>query len=345
MRIVEGSDQDSTENSKAFDNPQEERGYDSTQNAKTPDMPLPEPGNPGSAGASYSSPNFKLNTAVMKEQPKQQLGTNSLTLNDKANTPLQDIGTKGGNIKPLQDAKMSKPLLETVPNANDIAHKNASFPADFKSEASPVQKEFNADSLSEMQPTKNSVFQSVTNIPFETAEPPIKEIKDKSKDDVSNLVNPTTQPGVFTDQAKTSIPGDFLTTSDLSSSNVYSQYSSTTKEYGAGKFPESTEASGKMSQKAAESANAASPQRAADSINNTKGKGSMKASEIPRPDAKVDMTPRDQAVAAATSVSSTPVDGSAKSFFVSNFKSVPSSITSGMDESSSNTDNVASNLS
>ena len=344
-KITEGSDQDSTENSKAFDNPQEERGYDSTGAAKIPDQPLPASSNGGRSGTTYDSPNFQLNTGAMKEQPKQQLGMKSISLDDKANRPLQKVSTNDGNITSLQTVQMSKPVTEIVPGANDIARKNATYPGDFKNEASPMQKDFNADSFAQMEPTKSSVFQSVVDVPFESVQPPMKELRQGSKEDTKSLMNPTNQPGDFTDYANKSIPSDFLTTSDLSSSNVYSTYSSNTKEYGAGKFPESTQASGKMSEKTKEGANASSPQRAADSINSTKGKGSMKAAEIPRPEAKLNMAPRDSALAAASSVTSQPVDGSSKSFFTSNFSFVPGSIGSGMDESSSSTNNVASTLS
>ena len=165
LDIFSGSDEDSTENSRAFDNPQEERGY-SSEGIKTPDTPLPIIGDPPRGGAKYNSPNFNLNTGKISEKPREQLGLKSTSLSEKATNPLTTTSTRDSKITNLGSITMSKAVIEKYPVANDIARSNASYPADFKSEMNPIKNGFNNDAFNQLAPAKNSVYQNVNEIAF-----------------------------------------------------------------------------------------------------------------------------------------------------------------------------------
>jgi hypothetical protein len=350
LDIFSGSDSDSTENSKAFDNPQEERGYDSSQGANaSPDMPLPVPGNPGRTGASWESPNFTVNTGVIKEKPSEQLGMQAPTLSEKANSPLTQTSTRDSSITNLGSTKMSKAVVEKYPMANDVARKNASFPSDFSGEINPLKSGFNADFFPEMGIAKNNVFQSVREVPFDRSNTIRQTMKTQSDEDIKKLMNPETQGDTFTEQARTSIPGDFLTTSDISKENVFSSYSSQTGEAGQGKFSQTKEASTTMTDNSAKAANSASPQRAADALDSANGKSTFKSGSNKEFEAKVDTSVKDKVTGASGSgnlsaqgTNTTSLGDSSKSFFLSNFGGIPGGITSGMDESAVSTDSVSS---
>lgn len=349
LSIFSGSDEDSTENSKAFDNPQEERGYNSNEGAKTPDAPLADPLNAGRAGASWENPNFKSNTGQLKEKPRAQMSQKSLNLSDKANRPLQKTSTQDGLITNLSNTKMSKAVVEKYPLANDVARSNSSYPSDFRSELGPIKTDFSANSFSEMAPTKNNLYQNVTEVKFEKSDELRKELRDGSTKDIGKMMNPETQPDIFTDQARSAIPSDFLTSSDISSQNVFSSYSSNMGVYGQGNMPETKEASSKVTENSQIAGKETSPQRAADSMNSVDGKGAFKGKEITPMEVNTDMSIKDKIISAASSDSMSrqrtgtmSLGESSKSFFLSNFSSIPGSVSSGMDESSGSTDSVSS---
>jgi hypothetical protein len=93
-------------------------------------------------------------------------------------------------------------------------------------------------------------------------------------------MDPETQPEIFTDQARSAIPSDFLTSSDISSQNVFSTYSSNMGVYGQGNMPETKEASSKVTENSQRAGKEASPQRAVDGVNSVDGKGAFKGKEI-----------------------------------------------------------------
>jgi hypothetical protein len=350
LDIFSGSDEDSTENSKAFDNPQEERGYDSSEGTKvSPDMPLAEPGNPGRAGALWNNPNFSVNTGNIKKKPSQQLGMKSLNLSDKANTPLTDTSTRDGSITNLGSTKMSKAVVEKYPGANEIATSNASYPSDFKNQMSPIKSGFtNSESFNHLAPAKNSIFQSVQEIPFEKSNDFRKTMKDQSDTEIGRLMNPEIQGDTFTEQARTSIPGDFLTSSDISPQKVASNYASQTGEAGKGQFPQSKEASSTLTQKSSEAAHISSPQRASDSLEGVDGKSTFKGGEKKDFSVNTDMSVKDKVRGSANNdlasqgTNTSSLGQSSKSFFVSNFSIVPDSIGSGINQSTASTDSVSS---
>jgi len=350
LDVFSGSDEDSTENSKAFDNPQEERGYDSSEGPKaSPDMPLPEPGNPGRAGAKWDNPNFQIGTGNIKKKPSDQLGMKSLNLSEKADKPLANTSTRDGAITNLGSTKMSRAVVEKYPGANEIATSNASYPSDFASQMSPIKSGFtNYDSFSQLTPAKNSIFQSVQEIPFEKSNDLRKTMKNQSDTEIGKLMNPETQSDFFTDQARTSIPGDFLTTSDISSQNASSNFVSQTGEAGSGQFPQSKEASSTMTQKSSEAAHISSPQRGADSLESANGKSTFKGGDKKDFSVNTDMSTRDKVQGTnssnLTSQSSqtSSLSESSRSFFVSNFSAIPNSITSGIDQSATSADSIAS---
>jgi hypothetical protein len=349
MSIFGGSDEDSTENSKAFDNPQEERGRDTSEDTNTPDQPLPDPQNPGRAGASWENPNFKSNTGQLKEKPREQMSQKSLNLSDRANRPLQKTSTQDGSITNLGNVKMSKAVVEKYPLANDVARSNSSYPSDFRSELGPIKTDFSANSFSEMAPTKNNLYQSVTEVKFEKSDELRKELRDRSTEHISKMMNPEIQADTFTDQARSAIPADFLTSSDISSQNVFSTYSSNMGVYGQGNMPETKEASAKVTENSQKAGHEASPQRAVDGVNSVDGKGAFKGKEITPMEANTDMSIKDKVMSAASpdsmtqqQIGTTSLGDSSKAFFLSNFSPIPGSVSSGMDESSASTDNVSS---
>jgi hypothetical protein len=312
-------------------------------------MPLAEPGNPGRAGALWNNPNFSVNTGNIKKKPSQQLGMKSLNLSDKANTPLTDTSTRDGSITNLGSTKMSKAVVEKYPGANEIATSNASYPSDFRSQMSPIKSGFtNSESFSQLTPAKNSIFQSVQEIPFEKSNDLRKTMKNQSDTEIGKLMNPETQSDFFTDQARTSIPGDFLTTSDISSQNASSNFVSQTGEAGSGQFPQSKEASSTMTQKSSEAAHISSPQRGADSLESANGKSTFKGGDKKDFSVNTDMSTRDKVQGTnssnLTSQSSqtSSLSESSRSFFVSNFSAIPNSITSGIDQSATSADSIAS---
>ena len=345
LDIFSGSDEDSTENSRAFDNPQEERGY-SSEGIKTPDTPLPIIGDPPRGGAKYNSPNFNLNTGKISEKPREQLGLKSTSLSEKATNPLTTTSTRDSKITNLGSITMSKAVIEKYPVANDIARSNASYPADFKSEMNPIKNGFNNDAFNQLAPAKNSVYQNVNEIAFSKTQDVNHNLKIKSSEEIGKLTNPDIQGDFFTTKAKESISPNFLSSSDLAPSNVFSEYSSSTGEYSKGQFPESTKASTMLSDKSAQAANISSPQRGADLLSNTEGKSAFKGGEPKQFDVNVSMSPRDQVISSNRNIKSnetSSIASSAKSFFVSNFGN--SSIDNSINGSSSSTDTASSSVS
>jgi hypothetical protein len=349
LSIFSGSDEDSTENSKAFDNPQEERGYNSNEGAKTPDAPLADVPNPGRAGATWANPNFKSNTGQIKQKPREQLSQSSFGVSEKANRPLSKTSTQDGSITNLGNVSMSRAVVEKYPQANNVARSNSSYPADFRSEMAPMKNGLNAESFSKMAPIKNDLFQSVTEVNFEKSDEIRKNLREQSTEHVGKMMNPDIQADTLNDQAKTAIPSDFLTSSDISSENVYSSYSSSMGVYGSGEFPETKDSSSKIGDASKKAGYDASPQRAADGISKTEGKADFKGNEITPMEANTDMSIKDKVMSASSTgpmseqqAGTTSLGESSKSFFLSNFSGVPGSITSGMDESSISTDTVSS---
>ena len=348
LNIFSGSDDDSTENSKAFDNPQEERGHNSADGAKTPDTPLPTIGNPSRSGANYNNPNFNLNTNKISEKPKSQLGTKSTTLSEKAARPLANTSTNDSKITNLSSVTMSKAVIEKYPAANDIARSNSSYPADFKSEMDPIKGKFNNDAFNQFIPTKNSVYQNVNEIAFSKVEEVNTNLKLKSSEEIGKFTNPEIQGDFFTAKAKDTISPNFLNTSELAPSNVFSEYSSSAGEYGKGQFPESTQASKMVSNNSTQAANISSPQRGADLLSNTEGKSSFKGGEPKQFDVNVDMSARDQVLSSDKNIktdNTSSIAASSKAFFVSNFGSIPGNINDSINGSSNTTDSVSSNVS
>jgi hypothetical protein len=353
LSIFSGSDEDSAENSKAFDNPQEERGYDSSQGAKTPDMPLPSPGDPGKSGAQYSNPNFNLNTGQLTSKPKEQMSMKSIPLTDRAKEPLSTVQSNGDKISNLSDVKMSRPVLEKYPAANDIAQSNASFPSDFSSEFSPAKDGFRIESLDQRDQAKNELYQKVTEIQFQKVNEVKTELNTQASDKINQFTNPEVQADYFTSAAKDSITPDFFAKGDLAPSNVFSEYSSTTGEYGKGQLPQTKEASSTMSNNSSQAGQMSSPQRGADAISSAEGSNSFKGgSEFTKPSVSVDTSSKDQITSASDSSSmssqksNTSSNGfSAKSFFVSNFSPISPAISDVTSSQSNNTDSASSEVS
>jgi len=244
---------------------------------------------------------------------------------------------------------MSRAVVEKYPQANNVARSNSSYPADFRSEMAPMKNGLNAESFSKMAPIKNDLFQSVTEVNFEKSDEIRKNLREQSTEHVGKMMNPDIQADTLNDQAKTAIPSDFLTSSDISSENVYSSYSSSMGVYGSGEFPETKDSSSKIGDASKKAGYDASPQRAADGISKTEGKADFKGNEITPMEANTDMSIKDKVMSASSTgpmseqqAGTTSLGESSKSFFLSNFSGVPGSITSGMDESSISTDTVSS---
>ena len=317
-------------------------------------MPLPEPGNPSRSGSNFSSPNFSLNTGKLSEKPREQIGIDhGPEMSEKAYRPLQKTSSQEGTIPSLADPGMSKPVLDKYPTANEIAAQNSSFPVDFKSEMDPVRRDFSLQSLDQRDQAKNAIFQEVNQVKFESLENVNKNLKTRSESKIQELTNPEVQADYFTSSAKDALPGNFFSRGELSPSNVFSQYNSNTAEYGKGEMPQTKESSALMSQKSAEAAKIASPQRAADSLSNSDGKSSFKGDSIPRPEANVNTGIKDTVLSSLSAkdsmqggknnaLSSSEVG---KSFFVSNFTSVGPGISGAINNSSSNTSNAETQIS
>jgi hypothetical protein len=173
-------------------------------------------------------------------------------------------------------------------------------------------------------------------------------MKDQSDTEIGRLMNPEIQGDAFTEQARTSIPGDFLTNSDISSQNVASNYASQTGEAGKGQFPQSKEASSTLTQKSSEAAQVSSPQRASDSLEGANGKSTFKGGEKKEFSVNTDMSIKDKVQSssnnnlASQGTNTSSLGESSKSFFVSNFSIVPDSIGSGINQSITSTDSVSS---
>lgn len=354
LDVFGGSDEDSTENAKAFDNPQEPRGKDSSENANIPDMPLPEPSDPSRSGSNFSSPNFSLNTGKLAEQPKNQMNTDyGPNLSDKAYRPLQQTAAREDSVPSLVDPGMSKPVLDKYRPANEIATQNAAFPKDFKAEMNPIRNDFSAESLDQRDVAKNAVYQEVNQVKFGSLDNAQKNLKEKSNSQIQSLMNPDIQADYFTSSAKDALPGNFFSRGDLAPSNVFSEYNSTTGEYGKGEMPQTKEASSMMTQKSTEAGRASSPQRAADSLSAAEGKGSFKGDSIPAPSPNVNTGIKDTVLNSLSNKDSMQtgknntfsLSESGKSFFVSNFTSVPPGISGAIDNSSANTSNAESQIS
>jgi hypothetical protein len=119
--------------------------------------------------------------------------------------------------------------------------------------------------------------------------------------------------------------------------------------YGQGNMPETKEASSKVTENSQRAGKEASPQRAVDGVNSVDGKGAFKGKEITPIEAHTDMSIKDKVMGAASSDSMSQqqtgtmsLGDSSKSFFLSNFSSIPGSVSSVFDESSSSTDSVSS---
>jgi hypothetical protein len=353
MDIFSGGDEDSTENSKAFDNPQESRGRDSSADANIPETPLPEPGDPSRSGATYESPNFSLNTNKLKEKPNSQITNRESPLSDKAYRPLQKTATREDAVPSLNNPGMSKPVLDKYPQANQIATDNAAFPKDFRSEMNPVSSDFTAKSLDQREPMKNALYTEVNQVKFESFDNAKNKLKEKSDSEINRLTNPEVQADYFTSSAKEGLPSNFFAKGDLAPSNVFSEYNNTTGDYGKGNMPQTNEASSMMTQKSVEAANISSPQRGADALTNTEGKGSFKGDKISKPEANVNTGIKDTVTNSLSSKDSMSTEKSnnlslgqmGRSFFVSNFSSVSPGITGAIDNSSSNTSNAESQIS
>jgi hypothetical protein len=349
--IFSGSDEDSTENSKAFDNPQESRGHNSSEGAKTPEMNVPTPGDPGQAGSNFSSPNFNIATGNLTAKPKEQLSMSQPSMNEKSRSPLSTVQTKDGSISNLANTKMSKPVVEKYPPANDIAKSNSAFPSDFKSEFNPIKSGFNVDSLDQRDEAKNQLYQKITEIQFEKIESGRTELKTQAEEKINEYTNPQIQADYFTSRAKEAATPSFLK-NELSPSNVYSDYSSASGEYGKGQMPQTQEASSTMTQKSTEASHASSPQRAADSINSADGKGKFKGGEAKSPSLNIDQSGKERVLGSSDSSSmmdqksqTSSLGSNAKSFFVSNFSPISPMIGDTMSNSSATTQNISTEVS
>ncbi len=349
LDIFSGSDEDSTENSKAFDNPQESRGHDSSEGARTPDLNTPEPGDPGRAGTNFESPNFKINTKNLTSKPESMIGMKETGLSDRAKTPLSTVETRNGKVPGLAETNMSKPVLEKYPAANDIARSNASYPSDFASQLMPIKSGLNADSLDQRSEVKNQVYQKVTEVPFQMLDDKRIELKTKAEEKVSEYTNPQIQADYFTSKGKEALTPDFLK-QEMSPSNVFNEYSSTTGEYGKGQFPETQKASSTITDKSAEAGNVSSPQRGADALNNTQGRGNFKGEQPQTPAINIDQSGVDKVKSNDSSgmlsqgSQSRSLSSEAKSFFFSNFGPISPTISDTISGSSSTTDSAASTV-
>lgn len=351
LDIFSGGEEDSTENSKAFDNPQETRAHNSSEGAKTPEINTPDVGDPGRGGSDFESPNFKVNTRNITSKPRAMMDMKDPAVPDRANSPLSNVQTKNSNIPGLAETSMSKQVLEKYPAANEIARSNASYPADFSSQFSPVKDSFNTDFSKERNDTKNQVYQKVTEISFQKLEDQRTEIKTKAEEKVSEYTNPQVQADYFTSQAKDALTPSFFK-QELSPSNVFNEYSSATGEYGQGQFPETTKASSMISEKSSEAGKTSSPQRGSDSLRNAEGKGKFGGESPTTPEINIDQSGREK-VAAAGDPSSMlsqksqafSLSSESKSFFFSNFGPITPTISDTISSSSSNTDNAVSNVS
>jgi len=350
LSIFSGSDEDSTENSKAFDNPQEERGHNSSEGSRVPEMPLPSPGDPGRSGAQFSSPNFNLNTGKLTSKPQEQMSMKQPALTDRVKEPLSPVQTKDSNITNLANTQMSKPVLEKYPAANDIARSNASFPSDFSSELSPIKQGFNVESLDQRDQAKNQLYQKITEIQFQKINETKSELNNQMQDKINQFTNPEIQADYFTSKAKESITPDFFAKGDLAPSNVFSEYSSSTSEYGKGKLPQTQESSTMMSNNSAEAGKISSPQRAADAVGSAEGSGKFSGAQIENQPVSLDMSAKDQVSNASNSSFSSEgnlvsdLASSSKSFFVSNFSPISPSIKSVSSDSANNTNVAASEV-
>lgn len=349
--IFSGSDQDSTENSKAFDNPQESRGHNSADGSKTPEINIPDPGNPGRSGTAFNNPNFGVDTQKITSKPGEQINMRQPDLNDRAKNPLTFVDTKDGSISNLSSVNMSRPVREKYPQANEVARSNSSFPSDFKSQFAPIKNGFQVDSLDQREEVKTQLYQKVTQVSFDKMESSRTEIRTKTEEKISEYTNPEAQADYFTSQAKEAITPNFFK-QELSPSNVYSEYTSASGEYGKGGFPQSQDASSTLTQKSADAANISSPQRAADAIDSSKDAGKFKGGEPKKFEANVDMSSKEKIMSSSSSSaysnqgSQTSALGSeAKSFFVSNFAPITPTIGGTMSNSSQTTDGAASEVS
>lgn len=351
LSIFSGSDEDSTENSKAFDNPQETRGQNSSKYSKIPDTPFPATDTSDRGGAKYSNPNFNLNVDRIVSKPKEQLSIKSIPLSEKAQEPLSDVQTDKDKISHLSNVQMSKPILEKYPAGENISKSVSSFPSDFNSELSLTKDSFNFQSLDQRDQTKKQLYQKVTEIQFQKVNDIKTELYVQSEDKIDQFTNPQIQADYFTSKTKESISSDFFTKGDLAPSNVFSEYSSSTAEYGKGDFPQTKEASSKMTDMSKEAAYTSSPQRAADTLSSTpEGKSQMIDSEIQSPQVSVDTSIKGQVKSALTnnlskSSETTSLGSMSKSFFISNFSIAKPVINETILNSSSNSDSIASEVS
>lgn len=350
LSIFSGSDEDSAENSKAFDNPQENRGHDSSEGSRVPEMPLPSPGNPGRSGAQFSSPNFNLNTSKLTSKPQEQMSMKQPALTDRVKEPLSPVQIRDGNITNLANTQMSKPVLEKYPAANDIARSNASFPSDFSSELSPIKQGFNVESLDQRDQAKNQLYQKITEIQFQKVDEVKSELDNQMQDKINQFTNPEIQADYFTSKARESITPDFFAKGDLAPSNVFSEYSSSTSEYGKGNLPQTQESSTMMTNNSAEAGKMSSPQRAADAVGSAEGSGKFPGAQIENQPISLDMSAKDKVSDASNSSLGSEGDitsnlaSSSKDFFVSNFSPISPSIKNISSESSNNTNVAASEV-
>lgn len=353
LGIFDGSEEDSSENSRAFDNPQEPRGRDASNDTRVPEMPMPSPKDPPHAGSKYNSPNFSYNSNKITENPKVQMNSDfGPHLSEKAERPLQQTATREGVIPSLADPGMSRPVLEKYSPANEIATKNASFPRDFKSEMNPVRENFSAESIAALEPTKNAFYQEVNQVKFQSFDEAKKGLKQKSDSEIPGLMDPGVQPDYFTSSAKQAIPSDFFSKGELSPSNVFASHSNTTGDYGRGDMPQTREASSMLSQQSVEAGRTSSPQRAVEALSSVDGRGSMKGESISKQNVSVDRSLQDrvsQSLSSKDSMNSSrestfSLADSGRSFFISNFSIAPSTISSVINTSSSNTSSTESQI-
>jgi hypothetical protein len=349
--IFSGSDEDSTENSKAFDNPQESRGHNSAEGSKTPEINIPDPGNPGQSGTAFNNPNFGIDTQKITSKPREQMNMRQPDLSERAKNPLSSFDSKDGSISNLSNTNMSKPVIEKYPQANEVARSNSSFPSDFKSEFAPIKNGFQIDSLDQREEAKTQLYQKVTQVSFDKMESSRTEIRTKTEEKISEYTNPEAQADYFTSQAKEAITPNFFK-QELSPSNVYSEYTSASGEYGKGQFPQSQDASSTLTQKSADAAHTSSPQRAADSIDSAKGTGQFKGGEPKKFEANLDMSSKEKIMSSSSSSSysdqnsqTSALASESKSFFTSNFAPIVPTIGGTMSNSSQTTDGAASEVS
>jgi len=330
------SDSNPVENSKSFNSPQEETEYSNP--AVVPDLPLPSSKKYTPTNISYNNANFNLHNNVLIQNSKREIDSPITKLDKKAYEPLDTVGSYK-IISNLSSTQMSKNVLEKYPEGNNIAHSNASYPADFQSEIQPIQNNFTIKSFDQTQYIKSEVHQKTSELQFET----ISTLKDKNE--VKQILN-----NKLENNAKETISSNFLTSSDLSATNVFSNYNSTTKEYGTGQFPQNSQASSIMNKNSIDAKYAASPQRGIEAMSKPESKNSFKGSEIKTTKPNIDTSIKNKIInqvglsnysSNSNSICSNSL--ASKDFFVSNFNSTTPTISSNISSSSSTIDN-ASNI-